>query len=306
MKEKVYSWIKIARLQFYPMTFILYSLGAVLSPKFRLPVFLIGFVILFLIELCTVLTNEYFDYYSDKINENASPFNGGSRILVEGKLNFSEVRNAIFLILGFIVITGYLLILVCDNASSLSIGVLIFIGIFLGLGYTTPPIKFSYRGAGEIVVAITTSPYVILCGYIFQSGIWNDPLPWALSVPPFFAILGAISLQGIPDYNADKRAMKKTLAVILGPKKAAIWSMCAMFLAAISALILSFFNITGFQIMFFVAPHALILEIAVFKLIKSGNYNKRINGIMKLALSYILWFGIIPLIWFLNDYPLLF
>ncbi|HLA04511.1 MAG TPA: prenyltransferase, partial [Syntrophales bacterium] len=269
MKEKVYSWIKIARLQFYPMTFILYSLGAVLSPKFRLPVFLIGFVILFLIELCTVLTNEYFDYYSDKLNENASPFNGGSRVLVEGKLTFSEVRNAIFLILGFIVITGYLLILVCDNASSLSIGVLIFIGIFLGLGYTAPPIKFSYRGAGEIVVAITTSPYVILCGYIFQSGIWNDPLPWALSVPPFFAILGAISLQGIPDYNADKRAMKKTLAVILGPKKAAIWSMGSMFLAAISALILSFFNITGFQIMFFVAPHALILEIAVFKLIKS-------------------------------------
>lgn len=288
------------------MTFILYSLGAVLAPKFSLRVFLLGLVILFLIELCTVLTNEYFDYSSDQMNENASSFNGGSRVLVEGKLNFSEVRNAIFLTLGFIVITGYLLLLVCGNTSSLSVGILILIGIFWGLGYTTPPIKFCYRGVGEIVVAITSSPYVILCGYIFQSGKWNDPLPWALSVPPFFAILGAISLSGIPDYNADKRAMKRTLSVILGPKPAAIWSMGSMVLAAISALILSCFNIIGFQIMFFVAPHALILGIALFKLIKTGNYNKRINGIMQLALSYILWFGVIPLVWFLNDYLLLF
>ena len=64
MGNKVLSWLKIARLQFYLMTFISYSLGASLAQQFSLRIFLLGFLLLFFIELCTVLANECYDYPS--------------------------------------------------------------------------------------------------------------------------------------------------------------------------------------------------------------------------------------------------
>jgi hypothetical protein len=46
-------------------------------------------------------------------------------------------------------------------------------------------------------------------------------------------------------------------------------------------------------------PHGLILLFALFKLIQSRNYDRKIDGIMTLALSLIIWFGIIPLVAFM-------
>ena len=48
---------------------------------FNLGVFLLGYLIIFLIELATVLTNEYYDYQTDKVNLNAGFFTGGSRVV---------------------------------------------------------------------------------------------------------------------------------------------------------------------------------------------------------------------------------
>ena len=43
-------------------------------------------------------------------------------------------------------------------------------------------------------------------------------------------------------------------------------------------------------------PHGLIFLWALGRLIRSGNYDRRIDGLMALALSYITWFGLIPLL----------
>lgn len=84
--SKFYAWLKIARIQFYPMTFIAYGLGAVCAfitfHRFSISIFLLGYTALFLVELCAILANEYYDYDTDRINKNFSIFTGGSRILV--------------------------------------------------------------------------------------------------------------------------------------------------------------------------------------------------------------------------------
>jgi hypothetical protein len=43
-------------------------------------------------------------------------------------------------------------------------------------------------------------------------------------------------------------------------------------------------------------PDWMILLIATFVLVKSGKYDRRIDGIMRIAVSYIIWFGMIPLV----------
>ena len=306
MSEKILAWIKIIRLHFYPMTYIAYSLGAMAASrnlkKWNLEGYWVGYLVLFFIELSTILANEYYDYGTDRLNKNAGPFTGGTRVLVEGKLGFAEVRAGIWLSLILVVGVGYALIRSDEQVSSFSILLLLLLGLFLGLGYTAPPLKFSYRGLGEITVGLTHSPYVILCGYIFQGGSWIDPLPWLLSIPLFFATVTAIILAGIPDRLADKQVSKKVITVLWGPREAVLLAAFFACLASLSGFLLRYFQIIGGAsslLILAAIPHGIILLFALFKLLKSGNYDRRIDGIMVLALSYIIWFGLIPLISFL-------
>ncbi len=300
---KIIPWIKIIRLQFYPMAFIAYGLGAAAAYSafgiFNPIVFALGYLTLFLIEICSVLSNEYYDYDTDRINKNASIFTGGSRMLVEGKIKPGQVRAAIKLVISLIIISAAVLAAASREAGIVPVPVLILAGLGLGLGYTAPPLKFCYRGLGEAVVGLTHSPYMILCGFVFQTGVWGNPLPWLLSLPLFFAILAAIILAGIPDFRADKQAGKNTVSVIIGPEKAAIISVLSVFMAVISGFLLIVLNIlpgAAGLAAFIIIPHAFILSLAVFKLIKSNDYDRRIDNIMRLSLSYIAWFGIVPLI----------
>ncbi len=312
VRKKVIAWLKISRFHFYLMSLIGYTIGTIAAymklDRFNLGVYILGYIILFLIELCTVFTNEYYDYGSDRINKNNSAFNGGSRMLVEGNITFKEIKVGIVISLCLIFIVGILLVFVADRRAVLSIIVLLFAGLFFGLGYTAPPLKLSYRGLGEIVVGVTHSTYVIICGYVFQSGMWDNPSPWLMSVPLFFATLTAITLSGIPDCSADKIVSKKTIAVIFGSRSAAILSLFFVTVASISGITLWYLKFIGGIVgstILVVVPHSVILWLAITKLIKSNNYDRKINMIMVLSLSYIIWFGLIPLIYLLKVNSLL-
>lgn len=97
--------------------------------------------------------------------------------------------------------------------------IIIIIGLFLGLGYTAPPFKFSHRGIGEIVVGLTHSPYVLISGLALQIGHWKESEVWIISMPLFFATVVAIIFSGIPDYEADKTVSKKLLQFISDQKQ---------------------------------------------------------------------------------------
>jgi 1,4-dihydroxy-2-naphthoate polyprenyltransferase len=304
---KFLAWLRITRLQFYPMTWIAYTTGSVAhsaaSGKLNLVPYLLGYLILFLIELCTILANEYFDYPSDRNNANFSIFTGGTRVLVEGQLSFGEVRSGIFIVLATIPVFGFLLLKISAGVSQSTIALLLFVGLLCGLGYTVPPLKFSYRGVGELVVAGTHSLYVILCGFVFQGGLLKEPLPWLIAIPLFFAVLSANTLAGIPDRQADLAAMKKSLAVMFGSRVAvllAIWSVCMAFFSAIALVNLQVIRLSPFYFWLLVLPHGLVLLYFLLKLLGSNDFDKRINVIMALALGYIIWFGLLPLISFLQ------
>ncbi len=306
--NKISAWGKVLRLQFYPMAFIAYSLGAASLPltsrPFNLKVFGLGYAVLFFLELATILNNELYDYQTDRLNKNFSPFNGGSRVLVEGRLSFREIKIGLLIVLGLIFILSFLLLRICPPDSSLVILLLLLTGTVLGLGYTAPPLKLSYRGFGELVVGITHSFYLVLCGFAFQIGTIDNPLPWLLSVPLFFSILAANTLAGIPDYPADRTVSKRSLPVILGPRVSTILAAGFVCLAALSGLLFWYFKIisrASSGMILIVAPHGLILLMALTQLIRSGQYDRRINGLMTLSLSYIIWFGLVPLITLLKN-----
>jgi 1,4-dihydroxy-2-naphthoate polyprenyltransferase len=298
---KLIAWLRIARLQFYPMTWLAYTMGAVaqsaISNEFKASSYMIGYAVLFLIEFCTILVNEYNDYETDRLNKNFSMFTGGTRVIVEGRLSFREVKVAIAILVCMISIMGYLLFRQ-NQADSQPAFLLIIAGLLFGLGYTLAPLKFSYHGVGEIVVSVTHSIYVILCGVVFQGGAWNGSWPWLISVPLFFSILAAITLAGIPDREADEAVGKRTFAVIFGARASvivAIWCSAIAYLSAFILGYLGFITISIFFLNVLVLPHGAVLLYYLFALRKSVRYKKRIDREMGLSLSYIIWFALIPL-----------
>jgi 1,4-dihydroxy-2-naphthoate polyprenyltransferase len=180
-------------------------------------------------------------------------------------------------------------------AEQLIVCVLLFI---IALGYTIPPLKLVYRGIGELTVGITHSFAVIVMGYIFQGGGWQDDYPWILSLPVFFSIFPSIILAGIPDYEADKIVAKKTIVVMLGYRLALRLASVMTWLAIGSVLILgTLYEYSFFVNLFWIAiPNALFITYILYRLDKKEVQPRRIDGAIIVTLLYILWFVIIPLL----------
>ena len=298
---KLSAWLKALRLQFYPMTWIAYTVGALgaaaTSGSWDLWLYLIGFLFLFTLEAATVFTNEWFDFQSDRDNRLYGPFNGGSRVLVDGLLTFREMKAGIVVSLLLALVSGGWIIASSDRPLTLLLMILV-MGVS-ALGYTIPPLKLSWRGLGELDVGFTHSIGAILCGHLFLGASWSDPLPWLVSIPLFLSIMPAIILSGVPDLEADRAAGKRTLPVRLGRRRAKQLALLLTCAAAVSALLLSghplLQEIYG-NILFWVLPHGLLLALLLYIDQKRNQKAAREDRLMVLSLSYIFWFGLIPLI----------
>jgi len=304
VQEKLKVWLQFARLPLYIFAFIAYSLGVAIAyafGHFDASVFFLGYICLFLIELNTVFINEYFDYPTDLLNANLGPYTGGSGILVQGKLTLQEVRRGIYAVMVLIVIFGILL--VCAAFVPLwSILALAVIGIVFSWGYTAPPLKFCYRGLGEFVVGFTEGTASILAGFVLQTGEWLNPLPWAVSIPPFLSLIACGILGALINYHSDGTVGKRTLPVLFGPRWAAILALCTLVLAAIVGVALWLLQLIPNPVgaaMLIAVPVAVMFGRGVLKIIKRNEYDQPINELMRLSLNYIFIFEVIPLIAFL-------
>jgi 1,4-dihydroxy-2-naphthoate polyprenyltransferase len=292
-------WFKAIRFQFYPMTFIAYATGSLLTAgRFDPFLFWIGYAWLFFLELATVLINDYVDYESDMQNRFFGPFTGGSRVIVERQLSFRQVRNGVIgsLLISLAFLTTILVQLQGNMLqTALACGGL----TILALGYTAPPLKLCYHRLGELTVGITHSVAVVVCGYLFQHGDATNPAPWLMSLPLFLSVLPSITLAGIPDREADKAVSKKTMAVTFGKKGAAIIAMLCTVLAASAVVTYEVMNVLPgifANILYFVLPHATLLVYLLYKYYKNKSGSARIDGLLVAALTYLVWFAVIPLL----------
>ena len=83
----------------------------------------------------------------------------------------------------------------------------------MSLGYTAPPLKFVYRGLGEIAVAIGFGPLMLLGAYVVQTGgalAWE---PFVASIPIALLVALILYVNEIPDRRGDARVGKRTLPV---------------------------------------------------------------------------------------------
>lgn len=300
--QRLVAWLAALRLQFYPMTWIAYSVGALAAgggKPMSLGPYWLGYLTLFLLEAATVFLNDWFDFDSDRRNPNAGPFTGGSRVLVDGRIERSAMRQGIRLALIASLAAWMALLAAATAVSTVAIAVLYALFAVFALGYTVPPFKLSHRGLGELDVVLTHSAGAILAGYVVQGGAWSATLPWLLALPLGVAILPSILLAGCPDRTADQAANKRTLVVILGKRRAARLAMAATAAAPALALLLSLVRPDLGELLGWSAAGGAVHGVWLWLYLRrfmTHEMPERIDSAIVLALTFILWFCIPPLI----------
>lgn len=301
-QEKFQLWIKALRLQFYPKTFIAYTLGACAlglhGGGFSWPIFLMGYGVVFATEAATVLSNEYFDAETDKLNQHFTSMSGGSRVLVDGLIGPRQLLTGMMVaIVAALALFGGLLGI--SPSPFHDVAVLLGVSMALSLGYTVPPFKLAYRTLGELDVATVNSLLAILWGYVLQGGGIHDPLPWMMSLPLALASLPSIILAGVPDREADAAVGKKTIAVRLGVNGAVT---LAIVLTAVSALVGAAYLVMPQTRSLYVGLCLLALPNAVMLMRHLLSYRSKtekpvlINPLIGMSLMYSVWFSLLPLL----------
>ncbi|MEZ4412175.1 MAG: prenyltransferase [Gemmatimonadales bacterium] len=175
----------------------------------------------FAVEVAKNASGEVFDWDSGtdlKVREeDRSPFSGGKRVLVDALLTRGQTWG--------IAIGGYLLaaIVGLTIVGWRDVRVLWFglAGVALAFFYHAPPFRLSYRGLGELAVAISYGPLVCAGTYLVQRGTMPTGIV-LLSLPLGILIAAFLWINEFPDYSADALSGKRTLVVRLG-RRAAAW-----------------------------------------------------------------------------------
>ena len=220
--SKIVALARLARPHFLIGTSIAYLVGALMARRetgtWNWTAFGIGLLVVWSAQLAAQFFNEYYDQPTDRATHHRTPFNGGSGMLIGGRMKPEAARWAgrAMLLLSTALFVGSSIL------PSFSVVTAIIFGLALigAVGYSAPPLSLVNRGMGESGTAIIGALLVPLFGYNLQTG--QVSLKLLLTCLPFAALIFANMLNvAFPDYDADRVTGKRTLVVILGPDRAA-------------------------------------------------------------------------------------
>ena len=203
---------------------------------------LLALIAVMFVNLGINVVNDVYDDLNgtDRINKHAViPFTGGSRVIQQNVISREQMKHWGLLLLSLSVITGFFLFLHKGYV------VLVFglMGLFLGVGYSMPPVKLASRGLGELAITFGVGMLPVMGAAWLQTGYfsWSALL---MSIPIGLWVTNIILVNEVPDAAADAASGKNTLAVRFGEKATAglylilnIVAAAIVFIAAVFGLI---------------------------------------------------------------------
>ena len=195
------SWLKAAR--FPSQLYLLFPLvlGQFFhyyeTKKFDLGLFILILFFGIFLQLYIVFANDVADEKTDRLNQTASFFSGGSKVLVDENIGKKSLSYAAIIMAILVLLSSYYIGIMADRR--VEIMTLSFCAISLLWVYSYPPIKLSYRGGGELLQMLGLGILLPYLAYMAQGG---SRLPHELGflLPSHLAC--AIST-GLSDVDSD-------------------------------------------------------------------------------------------------------
>lgn len=209
------------RLNLAILSLISYSLGS-LSAWNTLVLFLVGFFALLSLNVSANLFNDFFDHLSKNdayrlTNDYSAQLSGGSRFIQSGIVSPTQtlLQGLYLLLIGGSL--GLILLWQLDTFAILYLGLL---GAFFAFFYSSPPLKFAYRGLGEITILLAWSILPFLGGHYVQALNFKISREQTIILVVLaLHVFSLILLRNLTDLDLDRATGKQTLAVLLGEKR---------------------------------------------------------------------------------------
>lgn len=213
--RRLWAFLALTRPKFLPLSIVPVVIATSVAVRgsesidyVRLFLCLFGVV---LMHAASNAANDCYDYVlgADKA-QTTGRYSGGSGVLPQGLVTVREAK-ALFVTL-FVASLGI--------ALRLSLGVSYYpfvlglVGVLAGLFYTMPPVKLAYRGLGELTVAISFGPGIMMGSYYVLRG-YHSAEVLGLSALVGALIGSVLVINEMKDAETDLAAGKHTLAVRL-------------------------------------------------------------------------------------------
>lgn len=173
----------------------------------------------FCMEVAKNAWGDVFDYDSGTdlavAMEDRTAFSGGKRVMVDALLTRRQTWAIAIGFGGAGVLLGTAIVFLREPAA-LWIGLA---GLVLGWSYHGPPLKFAYRGLGELDVVVCYGPLIALATYLILTHTVSMDVVW-LALPLGIYTAAFLWVNEFPDFEADAQCGKRNLVARLGRVRA--------------------------------------------------------------------------------------
>src|SRR4030043_82464 len=232
-------WWKAFRFHFTSASFMPGILGGMIAwntdGKFLPGYFLMVMLGLLLNHTALNMTDDYYDSRQPVdvfATDGKNPYTGGSGLLSSGLIPLQRMRNVFITFYIFAIAIGVFL----GGMRGTFILFLLAVGFFCAYFYTAPPIRFGYRGLGEMAQLLCFGPGIGLGAYYVQAQRVSWEAFWG-TLPFGIMLFSMITINEIPDYFEDRRGGKLNLVARFG-RKAGVWLFTVSLLSAYAAILI--------------------------------------------------------------------
>jgi 1,4-dihydroxy-2-naphthoate octaprenyltransferase len=254
--SKVVLWLKASR-ALYSLTVLLpCCVGALIAWQagfpFRPDLLALIVVGMLFSNIGTNFTNDYFDYRSgvDRIDEGRK-FKPGAEVILDAAPAGGPPPHSTSFFSPRTILASAL----CCFGATIAVGLVLaawidwwilpfgIVGVAFGWFYTAPPLKFGYRGLGDLICFLGSGPLPVTGTYFLFAGSVS---PAALLAGCFVGILvdAILYIGNVPDAEADRQVGKRTLSTMLGKGAvrvlAPVYYLAAFAILAIAVLLAAF------------------------------------------------------------------
>jgi 1,4-dihydroxy-2-naphthoate octaprenyltransferase len=249
------AWTQAVRIQFVPPSFIPAMLAAAIAwaryQVFDPVAFLLVVVGVTVHHFGLNMLDDVLDYLNavDRAwGDEKNPYTGGSGVLTDGLLTVRELKRGVFICYS-VTIGIWIYLAALKGWPVFVIGA---VGILSSIFYTVPPVRFAYRGFGELGLLVNFGPVLVMGSYYVQRQTL-DVEPLVVSLVPGLLMWSMIVINEIPDYEEDRRSGKMNLVARFGRETGIV--------LYVAGLLCAFGTLAG-SVLFGVAPLPVLLGLA--------------------------------------------
>lgn len=232
--ESLKLWFEIGRGFTAPLSVLPYIFAVILAAKnYKIDFFLsfLGLIGIFLAHLSVNMLDDYFDWKKGAV---ATYKNLEAQGLVpENNKCFYFTQNLVTPLKVFIVASlmagiAFLIGLFIASKVGISVIIIALITATLGFFYSASPIKLSYRGLGEPVIAVIFGP-LLMTGAYLTTGAHIDKFILLISIITGLLVMNIGYVHALSDFDSDLKVGKKSFPGLFKTKDNAIFVLALIY-----------------------------------------------------------------------------